>query len=461
MELDDIWQAALGELEVALSKANYTTWFRGTRLVDIQPPQAVISVPSAFVKKWFEKRYDQEILKTLKKLTDGAVTHITYMIGAPLPRAHTTTPQPTTHAPSPVSQNAQASIDLTPPNTMTTLRLRPEYTFDSFIVGSNNRLAYAACQAVAQTPGKMHNPLVVYGGVGLGKTHLIHAIGNTLLAHNPKLKLLYTSCEDFANDFVQSIQSKKSESFKKKYRSIDVFLVDDIQFLSRKEGTQEEFFHTFNALHQNDRQIVMTSDRIPTAIPDLEGRLSSRFGMGMVADIQPPDLETRLAIVQEKATRAGMDIDPDVLSFIAESFMSNIRELEGALNKVIAYCQLQGEQPTLDLARAALKDQLGAGAKKGATTPDKLIDIVTRHFSITKEEIIGKQRNRRFVHPRHILMYLMRLECGMSFPQIGDALGGKDHTTIMHGSGVIEKELGRDDELREELGSIRTILYAK
>lgn len=459
MELDDIWQAALGELEVALSKANYTTWFRGTGLVDIVPPEAVISVPSAFVKTWFEKRYDQEILKTLKKLTDGAVTHITYMIGAPLPHqqsnpVHIQTKQHT--APS----HTQPSIDLTPPDAMTTLRLRPEYTFDSFIVGSNNRLAYAACQAVAQTPGKMHNPLVVYGGVGLGKTHLVHAIGNALLARDPKLKLLYTSCEDFANDFVQSIQSKKSESFKKKYRSIDVFLVDDIQFLSRKEGTQEEFFHTFNALHQNDRQIVMTSDRIPTAIPDLESRLSSRFGMGMVADIQPPDLETRLAIVQEKATRAGMDVDPDVLSFIAESFISNIRELEGALNKVIAYCQLQGEQPTLDHARRALKDQLGAGAK-GATTPSKLIDIVTRHFSITKEEIIGKQRNRKFVRPRHILMYLMRQECGMSYPQVGDALGGKDHTTIMHGSGVIEKELGRDDELREELGNIRATLYAK
>lgn len=458
MELDDIWQAALGELEVALSKANYTTWFRGTGLVDIVPPDAVISVPSAFVKKWFEKRYDQEICKTLKKLTDGAVTHITYIIGAPLPRQQQTPLHTQTkHAPR---EHTQASIDLDTPHTMTTLRLRPEYTFDSFIVGSNNRLAYAACQAVAQTPGKMHNPLVVYGGVGLGKTHLIHAIGNALLARDPKLKLLYTSCEDFANDFVQSIQSKKSDSFKKKYRSIDVFLVDDIQFLSRKEGTQEEFFHTFNALHQNDRQIVMTSDRIPTAIPDLESRLSSRFGMGMVADIQPPDLETRLAIVHEKASRAGMDIDSKVLSFIAESFVSNIRELEGALNKVIAYCQLQGEQPTVDSARAALKDQLGNNTK-GVTSPSKLIDIIAHHFSITREEIIGKQRNRRFVRPRHILMYLMRQECGMSFPQVGDALGGKDHTTVMHGVDVIEKELGRDDELREQLGAIRTILYSK
>lgn len=457
MDLEDIWQAALGELEVVLSKANFTTWFKGTALVDIQDSNAIIAVPNIFTKEWFEKRYNQEIIKTLRKITNNQILKITYQIKT------NTSPQPIINPKKPPVVAGQQDIKDIVKNgsesESTVLKLRPEYTFDSFIVGSTNRLAYAASMAVSQTPGKVHNPLVIYGGVGLGKTHLIHAIGNALKKNNSSLKLLYTSCEDFANDFVQSIQSKKTDAFKKKYRSIDIFLVDDIQFLSRKEGTQEEFFHTFNALHQNDRQIVMTADRIPTAIPDLEDRLSSRFAMGMVADILPPDFETRLAILKEKSQQLKQDINQEILSLIAESFINNIRELEGALNRVIACGQMEDQPLTIELARQALKDQLKSKSAHNLS-PNKLLDLVAAHYGITIDDISGKRRKKEYVRPRHMVMYLLRSEFNLSYPIIGDILSGKDHTTIMHGVNVIERELGKNDQLRDDLSVLRTQLYS-
>jgi chromosomal replication initiator protein len=454
MQLHETWQATLGELEVVLSKASFTTWFKGTDLLSIDGDTAIVGVPNIFTKEWFEKKYHADIIKTIKKLTNGQVTHIQYQIGGQTKETKAATkatkkmPAEPTTTPTLMEQDVNSG-----------LKLRPNHTFDSFVVGATNRLAYAVSQAVAKNPGKSHNPLVIYGGVGLGKTHLVQAIGNEIRKEHPHLKIMYTSCEDFANDYIQSIQGKKAESFKKKYRSIDVFLVDDIQFLSRKEGTQEEFFYTFNALHQNDRQIVMTSDRIPTAIPDLEDRLSSRFSQGLVADIQPPNLETRQAIVREKAAVANLSIDPQVLDLIATNVQSNIRELEGALNRVIAFADLQNQPITVELARQALKEMVSSPENK-KITPDRLIDTIARYFQITKEELIGPKRNKELVHPRRIVMFLLRNELNLSYPKVGQAMNGKDHTTVMHGVSVLERELTRNDKLQDELSLIKKAIYA-
>lgn len=448
MELNDIWQAALGELEVVLSKASFTTWFRGTSLLEIDGENAIVNVPTIFAKKWFEEKYHPNIIKTLRKLTDNKVNKIVYQIGA------TQVDQPKRidsfnliKNKSPLRRSEQSPE----------FWLRSDYTFKNFVVGPNNRLAYAASLAVAQNPGKSHNPLVIYGGVGLGKTHLMQAIGHEILSSQPELKILYTSCEDFANDFVFSIQSKKADSFKKRYRNVDVILVDDIQFLSRKEGTQEEFFHTFNTLHQRNRQIIMTSDRIPTAIPDLEARLSSRFAWGMVADIQPPNLEMRLAILREKSSGSPIKIDDGALEIIAQNVQNNIRELEGALNRLIAYSQIHQVEITKELTREVLKEIIGQLQGKKSTAR-KIIQVVLDYYKITKEDLVGKERFQKLVYPRKVAIYLLRNELGMSYPNIGRELQ-KDHTTAIYSVKTLERELGNNDDLREEITAIRKQIY--
>lgn len=454
MEIQEIWSAALGELEVILSKANFTTWFKGAHLVEINNQSATIAVRNTFFKEWFENKYHPHILKVLNRLTNGKILYITYQVGANNTDKKTeikVKTEPKVEMVSPYIPKETKNIQS---------RLKPEHTFEAFVVGTTNRLAYAASQAVVDNPGKVHNPLVIYGGVGLGKTHLIHAIGNEIKKKHPQLNLLYTSCEDFANEFVGSIQGKKTESFKKKYRSIDVFLVDDIQFLSRKEGTQEEFFHTFNALHQNNCQIVMTSDKIPTAIPNLEDRLSSRFAMGMVADILSPDFETRQAILKSKAKQLNIEIDQEIVELIAENITNNIRELEGALNRLIAYCDLHNRPIDIDITKEALKDILGKKASRSFTS-DYVINCICDYFDIKKVILAGKGRQQEIVHARHIGMFLLRRELGMSYPEIGLTLGGKDHTTIIHGVKMIERESAKSENLRGELSQIRSVLYAK
>ena len=456
MEIAEIWNAALGELEVILSKANFTTWFKGAQLVEINDQSATIVVRNTFFKEWFENKYHPHILKVLNHLTNGKILHITYQVGVSVAEKKSMSKGKTQQKIVVETNSPYAQKEIK--NTQS--RLKPEHTFDAFVVGNTNRLAYAASQAVVDNPGKAHNPLVIYGGVGLGKTHLIHAIGNEIKKKHPELNLLYTSCEDFANEFVGSIQGKKTGSFKKKYRSIDVFLVDDIQFLSRKEGTQEEFFHTFNALHQNNCQIVMTSDQIPTAIPSLEDRLSSRFAMGMVADIISPDFETRQAILKSKAKQMNIEIDQEIIELIAENITNNIRELEGALNRLIAYCQLNNHPIDINITREALKDILGKKASRSFTS-DYVVNCICDYFDIKKPIVLGKGRQQEIVHARHICMFLLRNELGMSYPEIGLMLGGKDHTTIIHGVNMIKRESAKSENLREELGQIRSVLYAK
>lgn len=441
MDLKETWQAALGELEVTLSKANFTTWFKNTSLHDVLGEKATISVPSAFAKEWLENKYKSQILETLKKL-NPEIEKLEFQV---FPSA-----SPVVDNPIPVSVNL--------PEGSKNKSLNPDYIFENFVVGNSNRLAQAASLAVAKLPGKRHNPLFIYGGVGLGKTHLAQAIGNKILKNFPKKKVLYVSCEIFTNEFISSLREGKISQFKKTYRDVDVLLVDDIHFLSSKEGTQEEFFHTFNSLHQNGRQIVITSDRVPRAIPDLKERLSSRFGSGMIADIRPPDFETRVAILRNKSLEKNFQLSEDILEFIAQKIKSNIRDLGGALNRVLAHCELNQVVPSLNEVSKILEDLIDFGPAK-SLSPEKILKIVSDFFNLKVEEILGNHRQKELVYPRQITMYLLRHEMNFSFPKIGRELGGKDHTTIMYGCRKIEKEIARSSSLQDEINLIKEKLY--
>ncbi|MBI5465683.1 MAG: chromosomal replication initiator protein DnaA, partial [Candidatus Kerfeldbacteria bacterium] len=359
MTNDELWRAALGELELLISKANFTTWFSHTRILSFIDGQVIVAVPNAFTKAWLENKYNTSILKALQNITSNATKTISYQVEL----------SPTTSA-SPAGPAVNKAAETTP--STNSFGLNPRYTFDSFIVGKNNELARAASLAVAQNPGQTYNPLFVYGGVGLGKTHLMQAIGHEIIRHSPGKRVLYVPCEKFTTEFIQAIGSGKMERFKGTYRSVDVLLVDDIQFLSGKEGTQEEFFHTFNTLHQANKQIVISSDRPPKAIQTLENRLISRFEWGMIADIASPDLETRMAILAMKCQEKNYQLDKEIINFLATNIQNNIRELEGALNRLIALHQLNNHPPTIEL----VKDLLGS-----LTT--------TRGLGLTAKKLLG------------------------------------------------------------------------
>jgi len=445
MDLKEIWSAALGELEVVLSKANFTTWFKDTFILSVDKSVVTIGVPNSFAKEWLEKKYHPQILITLEKLYPDTKT-VKYEIVSPASRPSTLFES----SPSPVQTEMPTESHSHP-------TLNTKYTFDSYVVGPSNRLAAATAQAVAAKPGLVYNPLFLYGGVGLGKTHLAQAIGNEIIKKNPKKKIIYVSCEKFTNDFIQSIGSGKINEFKKNYRDADVLLVDDIQFLSGKEGTQEEFFYTFNALHQTNRQIVITSDRVPKAIPQLEERLSSRFGCGMVADIQPPNLEMRQAILSSKCEEKKCILDEDTLMFVAENLESNIRELEGAITRIISYCELNNIRPSKDIAAKVLEDVITAKGKN--LSVDKILNAVSEIFATSVDDLLSIKRNRDLVWPRQITMYLLRHEMNLSYPKISRELNKKDHTTIMHGVEKIEREIGKNSDLQKELTMIKEKLY--
>jgi chromosomal replication initiator protein len=330
------------------------------------------------------------------------------------------------------------------------------YRFDNFVVGSDNRLAHAACMAVAENPSRAYNPLFLYGGVGLGKTHLLHAIGNA--CKSSELNVLYVSSEEFTNDLINAIRTHTTPAFREKYRQIDVLLIDDIQFIAGKESTQEEFFHTFNTLHGQDKQLVISSDRSPKALVTLEERLRSRFEWGLTADIQPPDVETRLAILRAKAERAGREVPGDILELIARQVQSNIRELEGALNRVLAYADLSGIPLTLELAHNALSDFLPHDVD---LQPDDVLDEVSKAFGVSNERLIGRERTREVALPRQIAMYLLREEGGISLPQIGEMIGGRDHTTVIYACDKVNNLMETDDRLRRQVLKIREKLYSR
>jgi len=457
MTNEQVWQAVLGEIEISLSRANFITWFKDTFISSFENERAVICVPNAFVKKWLEEKYHKNILSALENVTKQKVKEIIYKIElkkGPATAFEISSPGTKTgnvSAPAPKKENnGPAAVNVN------RFGLNPRYLFENFVVGKGNELANAACQAVVNNLGKAYNPLFIYGGVGLGKTHLLQAIGNA--AAKKTDKILYTTSEKFTNNYIQAVQTGKAKEFKNLYRNVDILLVDDVQFMGGKDGTQEEFFHTFNDLQQNDRQIVITSDRPPKSIPAIEKRLISRFESGMVADIGKPDIETKIAILEKKSLEKGYPMDREILSYVAERVQNNIRELEGALNKIIVAHQLRGSAPTLKSVKEVLSD-FSTNLQTKSLSPKEIIEVVGKFYNVTYKELTGNSRKKDLVNPRQIAVFLIREELNTSYPTIGNELGGRDHTTAMHAYNKVYQEVKEkgNEKLKQELESIRQL----
>ncbi len=456
MTTHELWQAALGELELSLSKANYTTWFRNTFISSFEDGRAVVSVPNTFTKAWLEKKYHAAILKALQNVVKEGLREVHYKVELkPSAPQELVSPADTANvqAPSPVSAQQEDVVE-----SAKDFSLNPRYTFENFIVGKTNELAHAAALAVAEKPGR-YNPLFVYGGVGLGKTHLLQAIGQKMIEMNPRTKVLYVTCERFTNEFIHSVRNGRAKEFKDTYRNLDLLLIDDVQFMSGKEQTQEEFFHTFNALHQSNKQIILSSDRPPKAIQGIEQRLVSRFEWGMMVDISTPELETRVAILESKCREKQYELSREILSYVASAVHSNVRELEGTLNKIIAYHQFKNVKATMESVRELVSTMNSGGTTKKNLTPKDLLDTVASYFDVATADLLGKCREKRLSFPRQIIMYLMREELNSSYPSIGKVIGGRDHTTAIHAYTKIVKDLQDDEKLRHDLNLIRQRLY--
>ncbi len=464
MDAKQVWRAALGELQVSLSPANYETWLRDTQLVDVDEQRFRISVPNGFAKDWLETRYRSLISQTLARIV-GYSVQVEFVIGsAPTPAPTDGSPDDRPddrpmNGPAPAG-SSQVRVEPTRVGGEGgTTNINPRYTFANFIVGSSNRLAHAASLSVAERPGHAYNPLFLYGGVGLGKTHLMHAIGNQVIAKFPRKRVVYATSEKFTNEFITSIQQGKIDDFRARYRRIDLLLIDDIQFIADKERTQEEFFHTFNAIHEDGKQIVMSSDRPPKAILTLEERLRSRFEWGLIADLTAPDLETRIAILRAKAEEGALPITSDVIEFIARKVVSNIRELEGALNRIIAFASMGATPISIELAQAVLSNVL-YNPKKRQVTPERIAKAVSDYYSVPLDVLQGQKRDKSIVMPRQIAMFLMREETDVSLLRIGAELGGRDHSTVLHACDKITRESAVNDELRREIAAVRELIYA-
>jgi len=447
MTKDELWQLVLGELELSLSKASFDTWFKNTFIAALENEQVIIGVPNLFTQAWFEKKYHELIIKTLKKITSNQVKNIIYKIE--------TRKNVLTLAENQITQQITGNLEpavsdekLTTTNNSS--GLNPKYTFDKFVVGKNNELAHAAAMAVADKPGVVYNPLFIYGGVGLGKTHLLQAVGHMVIQKTKDVKILYTTTEKFTNDFVQAIRSGKTKSFQDKYRDVDLLIMDDVQFMEGKGQTQEQFFHTFNDLYQKNKQIIISSDRPPKAIPTIEDRLRSRFECGMIADISAPDLETRIAIIGAKLIEKAYQLEDEIINLIATSIQSNIREIEGAINRIIAYHELKKEKPTKETVKPILSSLINL-PRKGSITPKIITEIVAEYFDIAINDILGSCRKKELVVPRQIIMFLMREELNYSFPNIGSELGGRDHTTAMHAHNKIKNKMLDDEKLKQDV----------
>lgn len=455
-QLSTIWKAVLTAVKDEFTPAVQRTIFKQTNLRSVEGATAEVGVENAFAKSFLQKYAEDMLVTHLQKAGAGEISLIRFVIQPSSVHREKKTISSVRVEPALFTQG-RSTIE---PNPALASNLNPKYTFGSFIVGNRNRLAHAAAKAVAETPGKLYNPLYLYGGVGLGKTHLMQAVGNEIIAKDPNKKVLYVSCETFTNEFVSSIQGAKRDEFKKKYRNIDVFLVDDIQFMAGKEGTQEEFFHTFNALYQSDRQIIITSDKVPSEIKDLEERLSSRFSMGMIADMQLPDSETRQAILKAKCQEKGINLPDSIVTYIAESVETNIRELEGALTTVLLDLHSRHAQPSLEEVRRALRAFVTPEKMARKSSALQLAEIVCEFYGTPLEDVKGPRRQKELVRPRQVLMYLLKHELGMTFPTIGREIGGRDHTTAMHAVTKIEKEMKRLPETLDELQRLKEYFYA-
>ncbi|WP_423800265.1 chromosomal replication initiator protein DnaA [Neobacillus sp. SAB-20_R2A] len=441
----DLWHAALANIEKKISKPSFDTWLKSTKAHSLQGDLLVITAPNEFARDWLEERYSQLISGILYDIT-GEELAVKFIIPQNQKEEELEIPTPPKKAKKDDEHNDFPSNIL-----------NSKYIFDTFVIGSGNRFAHAASLAVAEAPAKAYNPLFIYGGVGLGKTHLMHAIGHYVLDHNPSAKVVYLSSEKFTNEFINSIRDNKAENFRNKYRNVDVLLIDDIQFLAGKESTQEEFFHTFNSLHEESKQIVISSDRPPREIPTLEDRLRSRFEWGLITDITPPDLETRIAILRKKAKAEGLDIPNEVMLYIANQIDSNIRELEGALIRVVAYSSLINKDINADLAAEALKDIIPSSKPK-VITIHEIQKIVGEHFSIKLEDFKAKKRTKSIAFPRQIAMYLSRELTDYSLPKIGEEFGGRDHTTVIHAHEKISKLLLTDSQLQRQIKELNDLL---
>ena len=458
---DRLWQTVLGEIEIAISRANYLTWFKNTYLIKQTDAVVVIGVPNIFIKEQLERKYGQLVTDTVRKNGLPGAT-VEYKIRSATPKStdhdivlgpealkdtstHSQKPRVLQRSPSgPLARSYRQGLN-------------EKYTFEAFVVGSGNELAYAACQAVAAETGTKYNPLFLYGGVGIGKTHLIQAVGNDVLARRPGARVVYISSEQFLQEFVEAVRFKKNTDFADYYRGADVLIVDDVQFLAGKEKIQEEFFHTFNALHQANKQIIISSDKPPTDIPTLEERLRSRFVWGMSIDMQNPDFETRCAIIQIKADNQSIRLPSDVVELLATQFQTNIRELEGALNRVLAFCEMRGLTPNL----ATVTGLLGSTSNRPKhLSARQIIERCAKYYQVSLDDLLSPKRDREIVIPRQVAMYLLRSELHLSFPKIAHELGRKDHTTAIHSVDKVGKEVSLDPSLRTAVQSIKERLYA-
>ncbi|MCP4535967.1 MAG: chromosomal replication initiator protein DnaA [Chloroflexi bacterium] len=447
MKSDKIWPAALGELQLQMTQATFDTWLRDSRSLKYEDNTFVIGVKNGYAKDWLESRLLATIKRTLARLM-GQTVQVKFVVWD-----EDTIQQDEVALLAPLVQSSSATPTISPP-VSTSVNLNPRYTFENFVVGPANRLAHAASMAVTESPASAYNPLFIYGGVGLGKTHLLHAVGH--ICHAQGFQVLYISSEEFTNDLIAAIRTHTTDTFREKYRTVDVLLIDDIQFIAGKESTQEEFFHTFNTLHGTGKQIIISSDRPPKAMSTLEERLCSRFEWGLIADIQSPDLETRIAILHSKSASYGLFIPDEIFYLIAGKIQNNIRELEGALNQVLAISRLNHQSLTPKVVEAALNNLMPQRSK---LTPDQILDAVSGHFDIGIPILQGRNRSRAIAQPRQIAMYLIREETGESLPRIGALLGGRDHTTILYGCERIADLIEENKDIRRQVTTLRQHLY--
>lgn len=444
-----IWQAVLGEIETSVSHAVFVTWFKPTELVVHDDGSFSIAVSNVFAKQQFESKFNPQVIDALSK-NGIAVERVDYVIKSEQPKKHL-------QDQGPLAETVVARMPKKPERSGAVGDgLNPRYTFDNFVVGSSNDLAYATAQAVSASPGAKYNPVFIYGGAGLGKTHLIQAVGNEIKRRTPENQVLYVTSETFVSEFLDHVQFKK-KGFADKYRSVDVLIVDDVQFIAGKQATQEAFFHTFNHLHQQNKQIILSSDKPPKSIPTLTERLRSRFEWGMSIDIQLPDFETRMAIVKAKALLSGVELGNDTVEYLAKNINTNIRELEGALNQLLAFCEVRGLSPDVDTAVGLLGNV--RQTRPHHVSPKQIVDKTARYFRLEQKDILGEKRDKHIVVPRQIAMYLLRSELHLSFPRIAVELGRKDHTTAIHSVEKIEKAIKLDFMIREQVADIRGRLY--
>jgi chromosomal replication initiator protein len=452
MTNEELWKAVLGEMELSLTKANFTTWFRNTTILSKDKNAIVVSVPNGFIKEWLENKFHKRILQSIRNLTPE-IREIKYTIGRPkvellkqdLSKMNLDTE---------LEEKAESDMDK---DLDKATNLNRKYSFESFVVGSNNELAHAAASAVTKNLGRLYNPLFLYGGVGLGKTHLLQAIGNKIASENRDRKIYYVPAERFTAEIVEAIKNKTIEDLKTQYAKLDLLMIDDVQFIAGKERTQDIFFSTFNELYSKNKQIVLSSDRPPQTIPALEERLRSRFQGGMVADVGIPDFETRLAILKLKTTEKNHELNLEVLTYIATHIQKNVRELEGALNRVVAFGQIYNRIPDLKEVKNILNTYLSTPYRK--TSPQTILKSVADFYSISLADLVKRSRKKEIVKPRQIAMFLLREETKLSFPEIGQKLGGRDHSTVIHACEKIKNEVSVDEPLKQELILIKERVY--